>query len=511
MDLFRCIANAALQQSDVFDFLVRALAEECTTLVAGAATATSLSSITFTTTRIDTRLVHSSAKLLMFNLSVLQSAPSLKCSEETAESVVLPLLRAVLSPATCPLITLHLPLQLLSTKLLLKFATSDALTRDEALLKASLLDALQPAQPAPVKLEVLQWMTTLQQHNGIIISDDCVRAVIQCSIDKEDNVRAAAGKALTALCRVDRLPASEAAIASHACFYRLSDINPAVRRVFVNLLGAIGPSTKALSAAERSLPAWLHPTGAWKHTMSSHIAGDASYINRADFQRMMELIAPGIGSNAAPVVVLSASELSERASRLIIASDRLAEILQPVPHSSAHGNNVNITENGLARQLASQLSLIPTAVEYILFLQCARYIVNNKLRTPYGAPAQTLEAIEKAFHRLVATTVGLNNANVHLATNADHLFASIKRFLSFLDVLEKQIYIASEGSLHVDAAAAEVTASAASFFRTNKKVCADWFARIRPKLMSAAVNHHGPSAPHDAIRCAAHYILLHFL
>lgn len=61
--------------------------------------------------------------------------------------------------------------------------------------------------------------------------------------------------------------------------------------------------------------------------------------------------------------------------------------------------------------------------------------------------------------------------------------------LQFVDLLEKQIYLAQE----VNASQLTLPSKTITlFFRTNRKVCEDWFSRMRQKLLAASVACHAP-------------------
>ncbi len=61
--------------------------------------------------------------------------------------------------------------------------------------------------------------------------------------------------------------------------------------------------------------------------------------------------------------------------------------------------------------------------------------------------------------------------------------AALRLLLHFLSQLEMHVYSASEGSVSITA----VSTTSVRFFRQNKKVCEDWFARLRKTLTTASV------------------------
>jgi PI-3-kinase-related kinase SMG-1 len=67
--------------------------------------------------------------------------------------------------------------------------------------------------------------------------------------------------------------------------------------------------------------------------------------------------------------------------------------------------------------------------------------------------------------------------------------------LQFVDHLEKQIYLACEGTMHQ--LSQQALKNSSLFFRANRKVCDDWFSRMRQLLVLASV---GCNSAHDIVR-----------
>jgi hypothetical protein len=202
-------------------------------------------------------------------------------------------------------------------------------------------------------------------------------------------------------------------------------------------------------------------------------------MSRNEFQRFMDIIAP-IDSADASGTGAAAEVVAEAVLRSVMSGSRMADTLHPTSATN------DISTTGMLHDLTQS----GEAAEFWVLLQAVNFIVYNKLRTPYGGPAQTLEAIEKTLQRVVASASSTSDA-----TARKH--ATVARLLKFFDVLEKHIYLAYEGSVTT---LINLPLMTVSFFRTNRKVCVDWFARIRPRLMAAAAAV--PHAPSDSIRYA---------
>ncbi|KAL2631959.1 hypothetical protein R1flu_016645 [Riccia fluitans] len=130
----------------------------------------------------------------------------------------------------------------------------------------------------------------------------------------------------------------------------------------------------------------------------------------------------------------------------------------------------------------------------------ARHFITVRLRTHLGGPTQTFADLERmlvnaaqlfqsdSVQRDIASS--LNSAVIQLLPT--------RLLLEFVEALEKNIYNAYEGSVILTA----VPAASAPFFRTNKKVCEEWFVRIRDALMnlSVAIQCHTGTYHHASLK-----------
>jgi proline dehydrogenase len=102
--------------------------------------------------------------------------------------------------------------------------------------------------------------------------------------------------------------------------------------------------------------------------------------------------------------------------------------------------------------------------------EVSRFAVANKLKTPFGGPVQTFEALEKMLHEA---------ANPDTSVNAQYA----KALLEFVEAFEKAVQSVcdSKASGFLGPAGA-----AHAFFVSNKKVCHDWFTRLRRARLRVA-------------------------
>ncbi|KAJ3126559.1 Serine/threonine-protein kinase smg1 [Nowakowskiella sp. JEL0407] len=114
--------------------------------------------------------------------------------------------------------------------------------------------------------------------------------------------------------------------------------------------------------------------------------------------------------------------------------------------------------------------------------ECSRYCLLTRMRTPFGGPTQTFEAIEHALNMWtqVAETIPKESYKV-----AQIIATRIYHILMLIQTLEMQIrHAADDGGVALvmpSAPRASVT-----FFATNRRVCEDWFSRMRTKIVYAA-------------------------
>ena len=129
-------------------------------------------------------------------------------------------------------------------------------------------------------------------------------------------------------------------------------------------------------------------------------------------------------------------------------------------------------------------------------LECARYCISSRLRTPLGGPKEAFEKFERILAEVATASnigFGLDGRKRGEAPATRGPEAAIGRrlgatraarmLLDCMDLLEKHIYNAFEGS----ATLPEVPKSALVFFAGNRKVCEGWFDRIKPKLAMSSM------------------------
>ncbi|KAG0277332.1 Serine/threonine-protein kinase smg1 [Linnemannia exigua] len=108
--------------------------------------------------------------------------------------------------------------------------------------------------------------------------------------------------------------------------------------------------------------------------------------------------------------------------------------------------------------------------------EAARYCVLSRLRTPYGGPQQTLDALEKQLNALLQPE-DKETAGIQRLTR-------LRDFLTLLDRLELQFQNAYHGTA---LGVIPLTPKPSIVFvRTNKSVWEDWFVRVRGRIVEGA-------------------------
>lgn len=115
--------------------------------------------------------------------------------------------------------------------------------------------------------------------------------------------------------------------------------------------------------------------------------------------------------------------------------------------------------------------------------EAARHCVTVRLRTHLGGPTQTFAALERMLLEVAQHLQSDTGQREGLGSTSTVRLLPMRLLLEFVEALKKNIYNAFDGCVVLPAA----TPPSALFFRANKKVCEEWFSRIREALMNACV------------------------
>ncbi|TPX41406.1 hypothetical protein SeMB42_g05495 [Synchytrium endobioticum] len=135
-----------------------------------------------------------------------------------------------------------------------------------------------------------------------------------------------------------------------------------------------------------------------------------------------------------------------------------------------------------SENLLHRIHLNDALLMYWSAWEAARYCITARLRTPYGTPPQTFDAIEHALTGLVKAAEGIETGETPLDM-APAVLSRLRELITFLEALEVQIPNAAEGSgLHL----ALAPRTSAAFFHANRKVCDEWYQRLRGRMLHGA-------------------------
>ncbi len=208
--------------------------------------------------------------------------------------------------------------------------------------------------------------------------------------------------------------------------------------------------------------------------------GATSHANGVDDFRRSALSGPnsaGIGPSGLTRALRVMSGRAPAESGALIRMGLLgAEAAESTAEKSAE-----IGERGVVRTCA-RLATWQCA------LDAARFLVRAKLRSPYGGPKETFESLEKILAEALSTGAdvapgGAARTTASSGRGADG--ALTRRWLFLLDTfehLERSIHVAADGALTLP----PPPPPARVFFAANRRVCADYFSRIRTRLVRLA-------------------------
>ena len=313
------------------------------------------------------------------------------------------------------------------------------------------------------------------------------------------------------------LDASTVARICSAAFHSLSDADATVRRALLHLLGSLGPlgirpdvGGIGLEHLESSSGRWFLPASErYCHASNArllqrrimNLESGAPNFRTHHFQRTMAFVSQrldgGISDTFVRMMYASRASAALRAqaqSPTGTAPQWSAVTAQLEP--AAQRFDAPLLEHAEPAAIGS------TALFWALW-ECGRYCVEQRLRTPFGHPQETLEAIENMLLRIVpydedyqlqsstaSGTSGSAPPSIARAGSGPRValqHRALRSLLQFVDMLEKQIYNAHEGSALALPPPAQ--AAATSFFRLNRSACVEWFMRMRqPALIASVIN-----------------------
>ncbi|KAG0259388.1 Serine/threonine-protein kinase smg1 [Actinomortierella ambigua] len=196
------------------------------------------------------------------------------------------------------------------------------------------------------------------------------------------------------------------------------------------------------------------------------------------FTTVLESFNP-LTNNTSPSNELVETDSGSRANDVLEHHDAFLRLL----HASQGYDflariNAESGEDVLLRQDLNAVQYSSNLLTYWACWEAARYCMLSRLRTPYGGPQQTFDAFERLLNHL------LSAPQIQDVGEKMTRMSQLRDYLCLLDRLELQIYNASTGSsLGILPSAPR---SSVLFFRANRKVCDEWYSRVRNRLIEGA-------------------------
>jgi hypothetical protein len=250
---------------------------------------------------------------------------------------------------------------------------------------------------------------------------------------------------------------------------RMKDINPEVQKSFYTCLCLLDSLDSIISTEHLSKALKRDYVQEFKHLVMSSPCSGAFSSNH--FQQVVKYI--GMGSFLIPE--------DENYEDYPDLTSRDNAWLQNLYFSCQSEHVYDMMKADATIVLAGQSSF--DCLLFWALWETARFFISSRLKTPFGTPMQSFEAIEKTLERYLKIFEAAKNEQ---GVDNDGMFQIMERMsylLNLIDLLELQTTVASKGSTTTCPAP---PLPCVIFFYSNQKVCQDWFSRIRSKVTNAA-------------------------
>ncbi|XP_024528271.1 serine/threonine-protein kinase SMG1 [Selaginella moellendorffii] len=347
-----------------------------------------------------------------------------------------------------------------------------------------------------VRIEVLEWVGEFPKwfrklEGMTLLSSSLFVALVAAASDEEHTVRLQASKTFGALLRHKCLSSSQLYSVASAAFEQLGDPDPGIQAAFREVL-----ATCALGAL------WVH---GWNSDLDAKEEGN--FVTKRPLEREKHWRSVLSANRFAlqlspPQVVCILNYISQRPQSLPAGwQQRL--VFNCLKTKSAddkkQGDGLDRKEDFSVVEDAARFDLVESwccssnmAAAWFIIQELARHCITVRFRTHLGGPTQTFAALERMLLDLPQLVQSESSA-----ANTSELLP-MRLLLELVDSLQRNIYNAYEGSLVLEAP----SFSSGLFFRANKKVCEEWFARIREALVNASsvIQCHFGTAQHALFR-----------
>ncbi|KAK9165650.1 hypothetical protein Scep_000841 [Stephania cephalantha] len=377
-----------------------------------------------------------------------------------------------------------------------------------------LVKSLHASSPLALKLEALKWIHSLcvmfinVNEDEDSTSNFCagfgytsidvslLSAILDASLDRELKVRFHAASVLELLLQSRLIYPGDLYAISEFALEKLGDPDTAIKNAFIRILSLVLPAAIYFCGL-------FHCEGMTCRPRTLRI-GDGSYLHWKQAFALKQL--PQKLHSHQLVSILS--YISQR------WKVPLSSWVQRLIHSYRGGKDIVSQLEEMGKFVNDDLWMDSKAIGHMLDRVCpvnnlaaawwsiheaARYCITVRLRTNLGGPTQTFAALERMLldiAHILQLETEQSDSNLNIVSSGAHLLP-MRLLLDFVESLKKNVYNAYDGSCVLPTAAWQ----SSLFFRANKKVCEEWFARICEPMMNAGL----------ALKCQAsiyHYCAL---
>lgn len=413
--------------------------------------------------------------------------------------------------------------------------TSMAVSKNLNVYGVYIAKALHISASLSVKLEALDWVSSLCRGMMTIINDEtfqfyCYQGcedfracwhtclsknilfpVLCAASDRDLKVRFRVASVLQLLLQAKLIyPVYFEAVANVA-LEKLGDPDSSLQSAFRKVLSLVVPAALYLGGCIEN-----DDNYAYKHIISYVKGGSRKYSHWKQVFTIKHLSQ----SSRSQQLVYILNYISQRSQvvpsgwfqRLVLSYHGNLKSWLPKPHKdplNSEAGSLWLDLNVDCETLERVFSTNNLAAAWWSIHEAARHCITVRLRTHLGGPTQTFAALERMLldvAQLLQVDSGQRESSSGTSSLSVHLLP-MRLLLEFVESLKKQIYNAYEGSAVLPASPTQ----SALFFRANKKVCEEWFARICEALMNASLAiqcnagtfHHAATRLHDLRNAAA--------
>eukprot|EP00897_Mesotaenium_endlicherianum_P007757 jgi/Mesen1/7009/ME000365S06146 len=381
---------------------------------------------------------------------------------------------------------------------------------------------------------------------SVQLEDDIIKKLLGATEDPDEAVRDAALLTWQALLESQEAGKEAAASAAQAPLLRLLPLHEyaLAARLIAHLADRDGPTPRQRTLLALCAPAalWYHGWLPWSAQSADGEGGAWGGRGGATGRLTADMVLAGArqgrgaswgggdGSGSGEEGVALALSLPQLAMVVNFLCQKPmlypASWLQRLTHSLTSGTLRQELGQGQGQGLvdhdgdgAGALGWSEAALALWAVQVAAQQLIPQRLRTHLGGPSATFAALEKHLGEvsrpcspplllLLLDSGGELEGERLGAGKGKASLLPMRLLLEFVDALERAVFSASRGGCAAQLAGPQSSSSSSSssllFFRANRRVCEDWFARVREPLLHAcvALEDHEGAVRHAGVRLA---------